>query len=65
MQLKSDLQVRSIAIIAMILHVLPLNYVSAQTSSMNPAQDPWRVPVSQNLVPHFAEGNGHKILYVD
>ena len=65
MQLKSDLQVRSIAIIAMILHVLPLNYVSAQTSSMNPAPDPWRVPVSQNLVPHFAEGNGHKILYVD
>ena len=65
MQLKSDLQVRSIAIIAMILHVLPLNYVSAQTSSMNPAPDPWRVPVSQNLVPHLAEGNGHKILYVD
>jgi hypothetical protein len=65
MRRKRDLQVRSIAIMGMILQVLPLNYVSAQTSSLNPAPDPWRVPVSQNLAPHFEEANGHKVLYVD
>lgn len=25
----------------------------------------WRVPASQNLVPHFEEANGRKVLYVD
>jgi Domain of unknown function (DUF5597) len=65
MRPKRDLRMRSIAIMGMILQVLPLNYVSAQTSSLKPAPDPWRVPVSQNLAPHFEEANGHKVLYVD
>jgi hypothetical protein len=65
MQRKSELQGRSIAIIGMILPVLSLNYVSAQTSSLNRAADLWRVPVSQNLAPHFEEADGRKILYVD
>ena len=65
MQRKRELQVRSIAIIWMILHILPLKYVSAQSTSRNSAADRWRVPVSQNLVPHFEEASGRKILYVD
>jgi hypothetical protein len=27
--------------------------------------DVWQVPVSQNLMPHFEEANGRKVLYVD
>ena len=30
-----------------------------------PAADPWQVPVSGNLTPHFEEANGRKVLYVD
>ena len=27
--------------------------------------DVWQVPASQNLMPHFEEANGRKVLYVD
>ena len=27
--------------------------------------DVWQVPISQNLMPHFEEANGRKVLYVD
>lgn len=30
-----------------------------------PAADPWQVPASGNLTPHFEEANGRKVLYVD
>src|SRR5438034_11537882 len=40
----------------------------AQTPARNEATvkaDVWQVPISQNLMPHFEEDNGHKVLYVD
>ncbi len=27
--------------------------------------DPWQVPTSNTLMPHFEEANGHKVFYVD
>src|SRR5215468_1703287 len=40
---------------------------SAQTVNSPPSATAgsWQVPVSRNLMPHFEETNGHKVLYVD
>jgi hypothetical protein len=37
----------------------------AQSQSLNREEDPWRVPASRNLAPHFEEANGRRVLYVD
>jgi hypothetical protein len=53
-------------ILPLMASVLNIGVASAQTSNANStATTPWRVPVSSNLLPHFEESHGHKILYVD
>src|SRR5918912_3917605 len=36
---------------------------TAQPNAASP--DPWQVPPSRNLMPHFETVNGRKVLYVD
>src|SRR5438045_6697026 len=55
--------------------VLPLLLIAIHASSAWPqtvsaqrkpnSADAWQIPVSTNLVPHFEQANGRKILYVD
>jgi hypothetical protein len=43
-------------------------YLSVQASAHTeviPKTDVWQVPVSHNLMPHFEESNGRKVLYSD
>jgi hypothetical protein len=65
MRRTAGLQVRSSTTKWMIFSILVLNSVWAQTSSPHPAANPWSVPVSRNLAPHFEEADGRKVLYVD
>ena len=47
---------------------LALVYLCAQTNAQNEGvvkTDVWQVPLSQNLMPHFEEAGGRKVLYVD
>src|SRR6266571_2941622 len=39
-------------------------YATAATEEADKT-DVWQVPASQNLMPHFEEANGRKVLYVD
>src|SRR5438876_2012693 len=52
--------------LAIILTVASV-YLCAQTAQNEGLANPdvWQVPVSQNLMPHFEEARGHKVLYVD
>ncbi len=58
---------RSVAIVGLLSCLVCIADASAQELSATsvPAADPWQVRVSQNLMPHFEESNGRKILYVD
>jgi hypothetical protein len=38
---------------------------SSRGSAFPCASDAWRVPASQNLMPHFEQANGRQLLYVD
>ena len=38
---------------------------TTRTNSNASVNDPWHVPVSSNLMPHFEQTNGRKVLYVD
>src|SRR5216684_2883713 len=53
--------------VSMVLCALFTRHVWSQspTSPVPVSADPWQVPLSQNLVPHFEEVNGRKMLYVD
>jgi hypothetical protein len=53
--------------VSMVLCALFTRHVWSQspTSPVPVSADPWQVPLSQNLVPHFEEANGRKMLYVD
>lgn len=54
------------AIALVIVYVLSTLIASAQSSKADSAaSNPWQVPVSRNLAPHFEESNGRKIFYVD
>jgi hypothetical protein len=46
---------------------LCLGHVRAQVSNVSSrsAQSAWQVPESHNLIPHFEETHGRKVLYVD
>src|SRR5436305_13838637 len=37
----------------------------AQSANAARADAAWQVPISRNLMPHFEEANGRKILYAD
>ena len=58
---------RSVVIVVLTLCLLSVAVASAQSAIAvsAPATDPWQVPVSRNLAPHFEEANGRKVLYVD
>ncbi len=58
---------RSLAIVSMMLCVLSITDVwgQAPTTPSAAATDPWQVPVSPSLMPHFEEANGRQVLYVD
>jgi hypothetical protein len=58
--------IRSAAIVLLIMWALSISVAPAQISNANSvSSNPWQVPVSGNLMPHFEESNGRKILYVD
>ena len=47
---------------------LALVYLCAEANAQNEGvvkTDVWQVPLSQNLMPHFEEAGGRKVLYVD
>src|SRR6267154_2084182 len=53
-------------IVSVVLTFLPLSHASAQVADERSNSDRgWQVPTSSNLMPHFEEANGRKILYVD
>jgi hypothetical protein len=54
-------------VVAAILCVLSAKSGAAQTAAAagTAKTNLWRVPVSQNLMPHFEQANGRKVLYVD
>jgi hypothetical protein len=45
--------------------ILSISPCCGQTTDFDRDSDMWRVPVSQNLMPHFEEANGRRLLYVD
>jgi len=51
-----------LAVLLMTAAVGQQNSTSAIPANEN---DVWRVPLSQNLMPHFEPANGHQVLYVD
>jgi hypothetical protein len=57
-----SVSVRCFAVVALVICVLSPPLARTQTSS---ASSVWQVPKSRNLMPHFEEANGHKVLYVD
>jgi len=53
-------------IVLLIVCALKIGVASAQASNANyTVSNPWQVPVSSNLMPHFEESSGRRILYVD
>jgi len=58
---------QSVAKAVLTLCTLSVAAASAQSAiaSSTPAADPWQVPMSRNLIPHFEQANGRKVLYVD
>ena len=57
---------RWVVTVLLIVCVLKVGVASAQPSDSNStASNPWQVAVSGNLMPHFEESSGRKILYVD
>jgi len=58
---------RLTATVVLIVCAICITVASAQVlnATLSSASNPWQLPVSRNLVPHFEESNGHKILYVD
>ena len=64
MQYSAQRSTERAVIIAAIWCVL-FSGASGQSRTETGIADPWRVPASRNLVPHFDEANGRKVLYVD
>jgi hypothetical protein len=66
---RSELVVmRLAAVIVLLLYATCGNLVWAAHEQAIPGPsraDPWLVPASPNLIPHFEEANGRKVLYVD
>jgi hypothetical protein len=59
---------RSFMLMSLLIFAVASVYLWAQTPARNEGTlktDVWQVPVSQNLMPHFEEANGRKVLYVD
>src|SRR5690242_609958 len=44
---------------------LASTHIWAQSANSAKDNAVWQVPISRNLMPHFEEANGRKILYVD
>ena len=65
--LQRKLSRRTFSTLSLILcafYVLPFNTLRAQENSGQSLAN-WQIPASQNLMPHFEDANGRKILYVD
>ena len=64
---RASAQAVTIFVSASMLSTLSSACVWAQVPNTlsNATTDPWRIPESQNRMPHFEETNGRKILYVD
>ena len=58
---------RSLAVVALLSSLVCSADASAQglAATSVAVVDPWQVPMSRNLMPHFEEANGRKVLYVD
>ena len=58
---------QSVIIVVLILCTLSIAAESAPSAiaTSAPAANPWQVPLSRNLKPHFEEADGHKVFYVD
>lgn len=54
-----------LAIISFVLLLLACSGGWTRTAPSALGRSVWQVPLSQNLIPHFEEANGHKVLYVD
>jgi hypothetical protein len=62
---RSLLRCRHASAFLIFLACVPVRLQAKPEPNRKHDEDIWRVPLSQNLMPHFEEVNGRKVLYVD
>ena len=63
----TQLPIRRLAAVSLVLCALVpgRTWAQAMNAPSTVGADGWQVPISQNLMPHFEEASGRKVLYVD